>query len=77
LREDRDPHTCENKASEYGYRQDILFDLLVSPGIGESKNDMLDLVVDSSACLESFGLGIGREVIEISLEEPKGLDVCD
>lgn len=41
--------------------------------VGEAKDNVLDLVVDSTAGLELVRLGSRREIVEVSLEQPKGL----
>jgi hypothetical protein len=73
MRENGTCYAGEDKAREYGNGEDILGDLLVSGRVGEPKDDMLDLVVDSSTSLESFGLRIRREIVKIGLEKPECL----
>lgn len=41
--------------------------------VGGAEDDALDLVVQTTACLKSVGLGVAGQVVEIGLEEPEGL----
>lgn len=64
----------EDEAGEDGDGQDIFPDLAVTRGVGQAKDDVLDLVVHASTSLEGAGLRVGREVVQIGLEEPEGLE---
>lgn len=46
----------------------------MASGIGHAKNDVLDLVVDSATGLEGIGLRVRREIVEVGLKEPEGLE---
>lgn len=49
----------------------------MSCGIGQTENDVLDLVVNSTTRLESIGLRVRREIMEVRLEEPESLHVAN
>jgi hypothetical protein len=53
----------EDKAAQNRHRQGILGDILMSPTIRNPKDDVLHLVIYSATGLESFGLGVRREIV--------------
>lgn len=67
-------HAGKDEARKNGDRKYVLLDLVMSGGICESEDDVLHLVIHSAACLERAGLGIQRQVVEVRLEQPEGLE---
>jgi hypothetical protein len=53
----------EDEAGENGNGKDIFLDSVMSRGISQAKNDMLDLVIHSSADLEGARLRIRGEIV--------------
>lgn len=63
LRQHWQGDTGEDEAGENSNGEDIFLDSVMSRGISQAKNDMLDLVVHSSADLEGARLRIRGEVV--------------
>jgi len=73
MRQDRHGDTRENEARQHRHRQNVISNLLMARSVGQSKDNMLHLVVNSRAGLKRFGLGMRRQVMEVGLEYPEGL----
>ena len=41
--------------------------------VGEPKDDVLNFVIHPAACLERARLGVERQIMEVRLEKPEGL----
>lgn len=65
--------TGENEAREDGDGQHVAPDAFAVGGLRGTKDDALDLVVQTTASLELVGLGVAGEIVEIGLEQPEGL----
>ena len=66
-------YSAEHKTGQQSDGQDVLGNLLSADGLGRTKDDALDSVVDAAARLEGVGgRGLG-EVAEVCLQEPESL----
>lgn len=63
----------QDQTGEDGGGQDILSDPLAALGLGGAKDDALDAVVNAATGLEGVRVGCVGEVVQVGLEEPKGL----
>ena len=73
MREDGAGDAGEHEAPQHRHGEDIFGDLFVPRTVGETKDDVLNLVIDAAAGLEGFGLRCSGEVVQVGLEEPEGL----
>ena len=69
----RGGYARKHQAREDGDGQNVLLYFLAPLGLGRPKDDALDAVVDAATCLEGDRIGRTCEVVQIGLEEPKGL----
>ncbi len=72
-RQEGSGHAGQDKTRQYRDREDIFFYFLACRRFLDAKDDVLHLVVDSSASPKWDGLRVGREIMEVCLEEPKSL----
>ena len=61
-------YTGEDEAGQNCDRKDVLLDLVVARGICESENNVLDLVIHASTCLEGIGGRVNGQIVEVGLE---------
>lgn len=71
--EKRGCYAGEHQAGKHGYGEDILLDLLPPLWLGRTKDDALDFIVDPATSLERMRIRVGREIMEVCLEEPESL----
>jgi hypothetical protein len=73
FREERRGDAGQHQTRKDGDGHNVLPDLLPPLRLRRAKDDALHLVVYPSTCLERARAGVAGQVVQVRLEEPKGL----